>query len=69
LNQNENTASELFNNAVRRRGRAKLVDLQDGYDTTELLRQVERLEPIMRRLKRSNGIRDDILRLHRMPTR
>ncbi len=45
---------------------AKLVDLQDGYDTTELLRQVEHLEPIMRRLKQRNGIRDDILRLHRM---
>ncbi|WP_079437157.1 Tn3 family transposase post-transcriptional regulator TnpC [Zoogloea sp. LCSB751] len=45
---------------------AKLDDLQLGYDTIELLRQVEHLEPIMRRLKRSNGIRDDILRLHRM---
>ncbi len=45
---------------------AKLGTLLEGYNTADLLRQVERLELVMRRFRQTKGIRDDILRLHRM---
>jgi hypothetical protein len=45
---------------------AALTRLRENFDTALLLELVERLAPIAQRFKAHGGLRDDMLRLHRM---
>jgi len=45
---------------------AKLDQLRQRFDTTSLLELVDRLTPIAERFRADGGLRDDLLRLHRM---
>ncbi|MFB9160266.1 Tn3 family transposase post-transcriptional regulator TnpC [Chromobacterium violaceum] len=44
----------------------QLKSLRDSFDTTSLLKLVDRLDGLQGRLKPIDGIRDDLLRLHGM---
>ena len=45
---------------------AALDNLRQSFDTTALLELVERLAPIAQRFEKTGGVRDELLRLHRM---
>lgn len=45
---------------------AALMRLRQDFDTVLLLELVERLTPVAQRFKAHGGLRDDMLRLHRM---
>ena len=45
---------------------AALDTLRQGFDTTVLLELVEALAPIAKRMDKTGGVRDELLRLHRM---
>ncbi|WP_308445834.1 Tn3 family transposase post-transcriptional regulator TnpC [Chitinolyticbacter albus] len=45
---------------------AQLATLRQGYETAALLKLVEQLDRLRPRLAAGAGIRDDLLRLHRM---
>lgn len=45
---------------------ASLKKLRESFDTASLLELIERLTPIAQRFKSHGGLRDEMLRLHRM---
>jgi hypothetical protein len=45
---------------------AALDALRQGFDTAVLLELVDRLAPMAQRLEKTDGVRDELLRLHRM---